>query len=51
MAAGKLSRAVYVRGHSARKILHHRTTDQSANQSNTGHSYIYVSACEVIHTE
>ena len=51
MAAQKLSRAAYIHGHSARKILCHRTADQSANQNNTGHTYIYVSAYEVIHTE
>ena len=30
----------------ARKILRHRTADESANQNNTGHTYIYVSACD-----
>ena len=51
MAARKLSRAAYIRGHRARKILCHRTADQSANQNNTGLTYVYVSACEAIHTE
>ena len=50
MAARKLSRAAYIHGHRARRILRHRTADQSANRNNTGHTYIYVSACEVIHT-
>ena len=46
----ELSRAAYIHGHSARKIFRHRTADQSANRNNTGHTSIYVSECEVIHT-